>query len=118
MAKRPLESDWKIFRKSVPEWRERYLAKKNQEIVGILTAENATATELFWKTKERINKESEILVTCLDGHSRSKMTWHLFLMYGHGLVQDADLEAFSEDLREHILKVSQNNEDSIENGIQ
>lgn len=113
MAKRPLESDWKIFRKSVPEWRERYLAKKNQEIVRMLSDENATATELFWQVKEKMDREGEILTLCLDGHSRSKMEWDLYLMYGHGLVQDADLEAFSEDLRAHILKVSQNNEGSI-----
>jgi hypothetical protein len=37
--KKPLESDWKTFRKRVPEWRERYLMEKNREIIAILAGE-------------------------------------------------------------------------------
>ena len=44
MERRPLESDWKTFGKRVPEWRERYLLKKNKEIIGILTDESKTPT--------------------------------------------------------------------------
>ena len=100
MSRKPLESDWKIFRKHVPEWRERYLATKNQELVRILTAKNPTPTEQFWNAKNRMEEEAKTLVDCLDGHSRSKMQWYLFLMYQHGLIRDPDLEEFSEDLRE------------------
>lgn len=101
------ESDWKIFRKRVPEWRERYLQKKNKVIVGILTDQNKTATEQFWDTKGKIDKEARILVDCLDGHSRSKMDWYLVLMYHHGLISNDDLKELSEELREHILKASE-----------
>jgi len=53
-----------------------------------------------------MEKEAKILAHCLDGHSRSSMHWYLCLMYGHGLIQDADLEEFSQELREQILTSS------------
>lgn len=106
MQKKPLESDWKTFRKRVPEWRERYLLRKNEEIVGILGDERKTPTERFWDAKERMTEEARVLVHCLDGHSRSKMEWYLVLMRHHGLIQDSDLKEFSEELQEQILETS------------
>jgi len=106
MERKPKESDWKTFRNRVPEWRERYLRRKNKEIIGILTEENKTPTEQFWEAKERMEKETTVLVDCLDGHSRSKMHLYLFLMHRHGLIEDSDLEEFSGELREEILASS------------
>jgi hypothetical protein len=106
MKSKPMESDWKIFRNRVPEWRERYLLKKNEEIIAVLTDERKTPTERFWDAKKKMGEEARVLVDCLDGHSRSKMRWYLYLMYGHGLIEDADLEEFSGELREQILESS------------
>ncbi|MFQ5544327.1 MAG: hypothetical protein ACE5HS_23195, partial [bacterium] len=106
MVRKPKESDWKTFRNRVPEWRERYLRKKNKEIIRILTDENKTPTEQFWEAKEKMEKEAKVLVDCLDGHSRSKMHWYLFLMYCHELIEDSDLVEFSGELRENILASS------------
>lgn len=100
------ESDWRLFRERAPEWRERYLEKVNDEIAHMLTSEDRTQTEIFWEAKERMDEEAQILRDSLDGHSRSSMTMHLFLMYRHGLVEDADLKEFSEGLRDHILTLS------------
>lgn len=100
------ESDWRLFRERVPEWRERYLDNVNDEIASIFTSEEATPTEIFWKAKERMDDEAQILVDCLDGHSRSNMRMHLLLMHRHGLIDDADLGEFSEGLRERILMLS------------
>jgi hypothetical protein len=96
----PKESDWKIFRKRVPEWRERYLARKNREIMDILDHGGATPTDRFWAAEHRIRSEAKILYKCLDGHSRSKMLSYLLLMYGHQLIAEADVAEFSEELRD------------------
>ena len=100
---RPKESDWKTFRKHVPEWRERYLKKKNREIIGIFIDEDKTPTERFWEAKEIMDEQARILVNCLKGHSRSKMFEYFLLMYRYGFIEDADLEEFSETLQELIL---------------
>jgi len=106
MREKPLESDWKTFRKRVPQWRERYLSRKNQEIITVLTDEQRTPTEQFWDAKAKMKEESKILETCLDGHSRSKMSGYLSLMYRYGFIGDADLDEFSGELRARILIAS------------
>lgn len=98
-----MESDWQTMRKRIPEWRENYLAKKNGEIAAALLAENKTPTERFWDAKDKMDKEARILRDCLDGHSRSSMQRDLCLMYRYGLIGDADLEGFSEGLRESVM---------------
>ena len=115
MIDKPLESDWKSFSKHVPDWRERYLARKNKEIVAMLENNGKTPTEIFWDTKQFITDEAKILTSCLDGHSRSKMTLSLQLMFRYGLIGEADLAEFSEELREIILSINRefgNREDS------
>jgi hypothetical protein len=106
MHEKPLESDWKTFRKRVPEWRERYLVSRNREIARLLSDESKTPTERFWEAKEQIDKDARLLVDLLDGHSRSKMERYLLAMYGKEFISDADLEEFSDALRERILKFS------------
>jgi hypothetical protein len=103
MSKNVKESDWRAFRDSLVEWRERYLETTTQEIADVLQEEGASPTERFWNAKERIDEEATILRDCLDGHSRSKMDMHLVLMYRHGLIDDADLERFSDELRNWVL---------------
>ena len=105
MARKPKESDWKAFRKMVPELRERYLTEKNKEIVAIFMDEIRTPTEQFWDARERIEKERKILEDCLDGHSRSSMNGYIYLMYRHGMLNDSDLENFSEDLKNNIKQI-------------
>ena len=107
MEGKPKESDWKAFRKMVPELRERYLAEKNKEIAAIFMDEGRTPTQRFWDARERIEKERKILEACLDGHSRSKMRWYMYLMYRYGMLSNSDLESFSEDLRNDIKRFGQ-----------
>lgn len=102
MDGKPKESDWKAFRKMVPELRERYLTEKNKELVAIFLDEDRTPTERFWNAREKIEKERKILENCLDGHSRSGMKWYMRLMYRYGMLSDLNLENFSEDLRNDI----------------
>ena len=106
MEGKPKESDWKAFRKMVPELRERYLAEKNKEIAAIFMDEGRTPTQRFWDARERIEKERKILESCLDGHSRSRMKGYMYLMYRHGMLRDLDLENFSDDLRNDIKRLN------------
>lgn len=102
----PRESDWKIFRKRVPEWRERYLEKRNRELAGLLANPSKTPTEQVWEAEKRIDEEARLLVDLLDGHSRSKMFWYLVRMFGQGFIGHDDLEEFSDELRERVRKAT------------
>ena len=96
------ESDWKKYRDLVEPWRERYLTRKNAEIAAFLKDEEKTATERFWDAQEILKKEGKILVKCFDPHSRSTMQLSLLLMLRYEIVEDSDLEVFSDELREWI----------------
>lgn len=98
----PLESDWKKFRKIVPELRERYLRERNSELDAILRDESLTPTDRFWAVSKRVDEIGAILRMCLNGHTRSKMMHYLLLMYRHQLLVDGDMEGFSEGVRERL----------------
>jgi hypothetical protein len=103
---KPLESDWKTFRKRVQEWRERYLAGQNQQIAALFADGEKTPTEQFWEAEKKIQTVARILVDCLDGHSRSKMEMYLSLMYRHKIIGADDLEEFSGEIKERILRIA------------
>lgn len=98
------ESDWKKFRACVPEWRERYIAEQNAKIGQLLQDPAKTETERFWNAQTLIEKEARILVSCLDGHARSKMWFHLMLMRKAGILKGDDLADFSADLQKQIFE--------------
>jgi hypothetical protein len=106
MPPEPRESDWKVFRRRVPEWRERYLVDRVSPIAAVLTDPSRSATERFWEAKAQIDEEARILVACLDGHSRSSMLWYLVLMYRHGMITASDLGEFTDGVREHVVAAS------------
>ncbi len=102
-----MERDWKALKKIVPNLRERYLKEKNIEIKKILEDKNKNDTERFWNAKKIIDKESKILVNCLDGHSRSKMIFHMTLMYRYGMLRDEDLDEFSDELKSYMNNIKE-----------
>lgn len=107
MYQKPKESDWKHFNAMTVDLRERYLKEKNQKLVQMLTASGKKPSAQFWDTFDQMNKEKKILVDCLDGHSRSKMTMCMALMLRYGMLKKEDLEGFSEELQNqmsHYLK--------------
>jgi hypothetical protein len=102
MNGKPKESDWKQFRDMVEFLRERYLKETNQRLNEILTDGDRTATDQFWDTFEEMKKEKKILQDCLDQHSRSQMYLSMLLMLRYGMLKEADLKGFSEELQEQL----------------
>jgi len=97
-----IETDWQLFKRHIPKWREHYLAIKNKEIVSILTDENKTPTEQFWNAKDKIFKISKILCDCFDDLSRSEMIYKLLYMYNYGVISKDNLVEFSDELKEKL----------------
>lgn len=101
---KPKESDWRRFRDSLPQWRERYLININKQISAVLDDPDKTATEKFWDIYEFQKEQSKILRYCFDDYSRSDMNLKLQGMYNYGMVGDEDLGFFSDELNEKISK--------------
>ncbi|WP_340105777.1 hypothetical protein [Rhodohalobacter sp. 8-1] len=67
--------------------------------------EKRTPTEQFWDAYDAMKKQDKILRDCLDGYSKSDMGMHILLLLGHGLMKEQDLDEFSDELREWVIKV-------------
>ena len=104
---KPSKREWKTFRETLPDLRERYLAKRNKALISILSNEERTATEQFWDTFDAMEKEGKILRDCLDGYSKSSMNMHILYKLRHGIMKDEDLEPLSNELRSWVDKVKQ-----------
>ncbi len=95
-------SDWKLFRKQVPAWRERYLEEKNAALRRLLDQPDQTPTTIFWQCKEFADEQARVLIHCFDSHSRSKMDNFLVLMIRHKVIRRTDLDEFSEELQARL----------------
>lgn len=98
-----MESDWEKFRELVPLLRERYLAEQNRRIAGLITRVNKTETERFWDAFEAVQREAKTLRSCLDGHSRSEMSFYMITMRNAGMLRKEDLASFSEELQKQVF---------------
>jgi hypothetical protein len=105
----PRRSDWKMFRESLDEWRERYLKWKNEEIKLLLENKNRNDTEKFWDIFNFQKEESRKLKDCLDGLSRSKMTLQMALMMKYKMIDREDLKRFSEGLQNFLHEFLEKN---------
>ena len=50
------ESDWKLFKKMLPQWQERYMEKLIGRYVEMLNGDSE-ASSRFWALEERINRD-------------------------------------------------------------
>ena len=103
---KPKESDWKKFKDLIPLMRDRFLLRKNEELIAVLSQEGKTPTEIFWETKERLDEYEKIIYQCFRYQSRSDMWLAVLSMRTYCLMLDEDLEQFSEPLRQDIQRVA------------
>ena len=100
-----LESDWKLFRKCVPVWQERYMGKLTEEYRAILDSEESSS-EKFWRLEKRIRQDKKSPGVIVDMR-RSAMREELLQMLFQGVIQPGDLERFSQELRDSLTFVMQ-----------
>ena len=99
-----IESDWKLFRKKLPDWQESYMAKLNQEYIQLLTGPG-DASDKFWELEKRI-KNDKHNVGVVAEMRRSVMFPNLIDLLREGAITPGDLDDFSEELRESLAFVT------------
>ena len=99
-----IESDWKLFRKKLPDWQESYMAELNQEYIQLLTGPG-DASDKFWELEKRI-KNDKHNVGVVAEMRRSVMFPNLIDLLREGAITPGDLDDFSEELRESLAFVT------------
>lgn len=100
-----LESDWKLFRKRVPVWQERYMGRLIEEYRAILESEESSS-EKIWALEKQIRQDKKAPGVIVDMR-RSTMRLELMQILFQGVIQPSDLEGFSQELRDGLTFVMQ-----------
>ena len=93
----PSESDWKLFRKRLPEWQERHMQSLLDEYAAVIAGGGNPSTK-FWKLEERLKKDVRH-VGVQAKISRSKMHFDLLSLLHEKAITMSDLDGFSDELK-------------------
>ena len=94
------KSDWKLFRARIAEWQENYMERLVKEYIDMLNG-NGSASDKFWELEERIKKDKKHPGVMLE-LSKGNMIFDIVALINSGVITTADLEGFSDELRESV----------------
>ena len=94
------ESDWKLFKKLIPIWQERYMTKLNKEYIGILIQDKKAST-IFWELNDRIKKDRYNPGVVIE-MSRSLLVENLVSLIKYNVISFDEIIDFSDEIKESI----------------
>ena len=94
------KSDWKLFRARIAEWQEDYMERLVKEYIDVLNGTGNTSDK-FWELEERIMKDKKHPGVMLE-LSKGNMIFDIVVLINSGVITTADLEGFSDELRESV----------------
>ena len=97
------ESDWKLFKKLLPEWQERFMERLIGEYAKMVAGQ-CLASDRFWKLHGRLQKDVRKVGVRADMR-RSVMVMNLLSLLHEGAITKDDLDGFSEEVRQSLLGV-------------
>ena len=100
------ESDWKLFRKRLPIWQERYMETLIEEYIGLLES-GEPASSKFWNLEKRLKNDKRKTGVLAEGVSRSNMELLIMDLINEGAISAEDFDGFSEDFRDQLLFYSE-----------
>lgn len=94
------KSDWKLFRARIAEWQENYMECLVKEYIDMLNG-TGNASDKFWELEERIKKDKKHPGVMLE-LSKRNMIFDIVALINSGVITAADLEGFSDELKESV----------------
>lgn len=91
------EHDWKIFRKMIPDWQERYMESLSVEYINLLQSEKKPSAK-FWELDKRIKQDKKSPGVLIDMRRSTAIDNIVSLMLG-GIISADDLAPFSDELK-------------------
>ena len=96
------EADWKLFRKRLPEWQERYMETLVEDYKKFLSS-NEPASSKFWGLEKCLKKDKRKTGVLAEGISRSNMKILMMNLIDEGAIATDDFNGFSDDFRDQLL---------------
>jgi len=94
------ESDWRRYRKLLPQWQTRFMAGLCDEYAKLLTT-GKDPCDTFWALEARIRKDKKNLGVIVEIR-RSTFLFTLLNMLVLRVISEEDLDSFSEELRSEL----------------
>ncbi|MDO4796975.1 MAG: hypothetical protein Q4A01_03035 [Coriobacteriales bacterium] len=101
MEKVYTEGDWKLFRKRLAKWQEAHMEKLIAKYVELLQGEGL-ASEKFWALDKRLRKDKRGMGVVINNIRRIDLPHYLTQLMLEGVIQESDLEGFTDTLRENV----------------
>ena len=89
------ESDWKKFRKLLPDWQRRYMERLVADYLRMLQSE-IPVDDRFWKLEKRVRQDARKTAVCCDMR-RSLMYENLAKLLAEKAITLEELSVFSEE---------------------
>lgn len=99
--------DWNLFRERIADWQEAYIGRLNREYVELLSRDGSEA-EKFWELYKRIRRDKcctgvQVQMRC------SELLTALCRLVNEGAIRYEDLDGFSDDPREAVIRITSYN---------
>ena len=98
----PKKSDWKHFKVVREAVLERMCERILNEVRDIAADESNTFHERHLAAFKAIKDGDQKLESCFDYLSRSRMMMQLGIMNAQGLLEEAEIENFSDEVRQQL----------------
>lgn len=94
------ERDWKIFRKKIRDWQERYMERLALEYITLLQGEEKASAK-FWELEKRIKQDKKSPGVLIDMR-RSTAINNIVNLVLDDVISLDELDDFSVDLKEAV----------------
>ena len=94
------ESDWKLFKKMLPQWQERYMERLVGQYIEILNG-SGEASSKFWALEERINRDKLSSGVIANDIRRSTMHREIANLLIDNVITLNDLDGFTEEIKSY-----------------
>ncbi len=99
--------EWILFRERIAGWQEAYIGRLNREYIELLSRDGPEA-EKFWELYRRIRRDKRC--TGVQAEMRnSEILANLCRLVNEGAIGYDDLDGFSEELREDVIRITSYN---------
>lgn len=95
------ESDWKLYRKLIGYWQEKYIEKRLEEYKKILNKQENPSSR-FWLLDKVIEEDKNTAGVLIVNSSRSKLLYILLGLLDCEVITFDDLSDFSDELKKEI----------------
>ena len=99
--------DWILFRERIAGWQEAYIGRLNREYIELLSRDGPE-TEKFRELDRRLHRDKNRIGVQTEMRS-SGLLADLCRLINEGAIVYDDLDGFSEELRENVIRITSYN---------